>query len=668
MQPRLGTPLKDWTLASNDFNCLVSDQNGENLTVMAATWVGLLQDSPVDGGKTYRQGVRFYNRIAQDLQGLVREYAELGDELLRSISLSDGGSVKVPLFRKFSKTPIFREYLYWYRYGDPESFSYIMSFLWHAKKAEYKDATFNERSLESWLRVEQQNSKVQLSQHILDDLRDILRKQNYVVAADMESETYDRYDIDAEFTVPTNGFVFRHGPGAVAESGLHTTEEKNNSMEYHHQLATLVDHLPATPYLDLVIPDQLKWDSQQRNLRAERSSTISKLQFVPKDYKQSRTICMEPVSFMWAQQALLNGMVVAIRESHLADMIDLTSQEKNRQQALHSSEDHEFGCIDMSYASDTVLTDLVRGVFQGRLRELLFATRTDRVELPTGDVVRVKKFAPMGSAVCFPTQCIIFSLAVILVNHLTSLGVSVEDYITSGVQHVGKHDWPRSVRGSCVFGDDIICPDSQTRAVMTILTTLGFKVNDLKSFYGDSCVRESCGMFALDGADVSPILFKTKGIMEDSPESRLGRIALCNAYFARGYVHARNAVLRSLAPRYYVITNPDSPYATQGYAVHGYEEMTGRKERENKELFRTEFRIFRPVDILDATPGSEIRHNDSRIRMYRLMRDSRSEAESRYRLALWLARPFSVEGGGSVALPSSGDRPLKWDWRWTPVS
>jgi hypothetical protein len=603
--------------------------------------------------------MRFYNRLTQDLRGLIREYAELGDELLRSIRVKPWGSVKKPLFRKFSRTPIFREYLYWYRYGDPECFSYIMSFLWFAKKAEYKDAAFFERALASWKVVEEQNSKLQLPLHVLADLRVILRRQNIDA---------DGNPVDREFSVDPATFVFKHGPGAVAERGIHTTEEKNNLMEYHHQLTVLVDNLPATPYLDLVIPDQLKWDSAHYGFWRERSGTISKLQFVPKDYKTSRTICMEPVSFMWSQQALLNALIWAIRGSMLGRSIDLTDQEKNRLQALWSSADQEFGTIDMSYASDTVHIDLIRAIFEGKLREFLLATRTDRVELPDGTVVRVKKFAPMGSAVCFPIQCIIFLLVTILANHLSFLGISAQDYLSKGLTVVGKRHYPRAKDGTRVFGDDIICPDSQTGTVMTLLTALGFKVNDLKSFYGDSSVRESCGMYALDGADVTPITFKVKGIMENTHDSILGRIALCNALFARGYINARNALLRSMAPKYYVIVDPDSPYASQGSAVHGYEEMYGRKPRESKDLFRTEYRIYRPVDILDATPGTEIRHNDNRIRMYRLMRDARSNAESRYQLALWLARPSSIEGGGSVALPSSEDRSLKWDWRWTPVS
>lgn len=652
MLPRLGMPLESWALNATDFDCMHTPTNGLNLSVLASTWFGLLQDSPVDDGKTFRQAVRFYNRLAGDLRTLTREYAELGDELDRSVTHTDLGTVKKPMFRQFARTPIFREYHNWFLTGNPKVFQYIKSFLWFGKKAEYNDPTLEQQALISWKQVEQELAELQLPQHVLKDLRKVLEFQGLRV----------RWDED---------LVFKHGPGSVAERDVHTTIDKNMTVAYHASLAKLVDSLPATPYADLVLPDPFRWDSTKYGLSGTTSSAVSWLQFVRKDYKSVRTICKEPTTFMWAQQALMNALVRAIARSSLSSVVDIQSQDKNRNQAQLASEGGTFSTLDLKGASDRVSKKLIEALFSGKLLDMLMATRTSLVQLPADewgneDVVLVNKFAPMGSAVCFPIQSIVFALIAILCNHLHVHGIDIREYLESGIPRI-KHYVVPPVEGTCVYGDDIIIPDNQTQGMIHLLTALGFVVNTSKSFYGDAAVRESCGIFALDGADVTPILFKVKGIMEDTHDSVLGRIALCNALFKLGYHRARDAVMRSLAPRYYVVVDPESCYSTQGCAIHGYEGNPGRKARWNKHLCRLEIKITRPRFTEDHEVGSKMGDNDNPITVNRRDRDKRTNAESRYRLSLWLARPFTVEGG-SHTIPIDTDRVSKWGWRWTPVS
>jgi len=629
-----------------------TELNSLNISVLAAAWFELLKDSPVDDGKTFRQGVRFYNRLANDLRGVTRDYAELNDALLRSLLHTNEGTVATPLFREFARTPVFREYHHWYKTGNAKVLQWLHSFLVFGKKADYEEPSFHAEAVAKWKRVEQDLDELELPDHIVRDLKKTLEFQQLHV--DFQTD-----------------LVFRHGPGSVAEPGITTTTQKNAVVSYHPRLACLVEDLPPSPYRDLVLPREFDWDSVKYGLGGKVSSTVSKFRTVRKDNRSVRTMCMEPTTFMMCQQALMNGMVQAIDRSRLSSVIDIKSQERNRIAALQASEDGEFSTVDMKDASDRVSNKLVLGIFSGKLLDYMQATRTYLVQLPadeegTEDVVAVNKFAPMGSAVCFPTQSIIFSLVAILCNHLYTTGVNVAEYISEGRSRV-KNFVTTPREGTCVYGDDIIIPDCQTEDLFRLLIVLGFAVNTKKSFYGDLAVRESCGIYALDGQDITPLLFKVKGIAENTYDSILGRIALCNALFKRGYYNARNAVMRSLAPKFYVVVPPESAYATQGTAIHGYEGNPGRKPRWNKRLFRLELKTCRPHYREDHDVGSSKGDNDNPLNRYRKLRDSRNNADSRYALALWLVRPFTVVGG-SHTVPISENQTLTWNWRWTPVS
>lgn len=59
-----------------------------------------------------------------------------------------------------------------------------------------------------------------------------------------------------------------------------------------------------------------------------------------------------------------------------------------------------------------------------------------------------------------------------------------------------------------IYGDDIICDYRTTDRVLILLSHCGLRVNSSKSFIGGSPFRESCGVFAFNGEDVTPFLFR----------------------------------------------------------------------------------------------------------------------------------------------------------------
>lgn len=106
----------------------------------------------------------------------------------------------------------------------------------------------------------------------------------------------------------------------------------------------------------------------------------------------------------------------------------------------------------------------------------------------------VEKFAPMGSALCFPIQTLIFSCVIEVAARRARAATSFHNDV-----------WR-------VFGDDIIVPDVLFRDVAEMLSELGFVLNRAKSFAFPARFRESCGGEGYDGINVSPLKIP-KGFM-----------------------------------------------------------------------------------------------------------------------------------------------------------
>jgi len=169
-------------------------------------------------------------------------------------------------------------------------------------------------------------------------------------------------------------------------------------------------------------------------------------------------------------------------------------QSPNRERAWEGSIDGGFATIDLSSASDSVSWSLVRSWFGNTcLYPWLLTTRSSGAVLPGGDVVALKKFAPMGSALNFPIECIVF--AAITECAIRECG---GDPVASRYQ---------------IYGDDIVVESEYAHAVMSRLSRNGFQVNTSKSFFltnTDWYFRESCGGHYLNGQDVTPVRLSRK--------------------------------------------------------------------------------------------------------------------------------------------------------------
>ncbi|DAD50207.1 TPA_asm: RNA-directed RNA polymerase [ssRNA phage Gerhypos.4_51] len=340
---------------------------------------------------------------------------------------------------------------------------------------------------------------------------------------------------------------FQHGPGGVAGHGRIALEVKYKDLTYDRALTSAFGH----PW----------WSNQPIRSTLDR---ISHTIFVPKSYKTFRTISMESSTLQYCQQGILREIDRVVESSpYLRNHIGFHEQERNQSLARTGSIERNYATIDLSAASDSVSYQLVKDVFRGtKLLKYLCATRSRRTLLPDGRLIRLKKFAPMGSALCFPVETIIFA--------------AVCQYVAR--EHGVTGDYS-------VFGDDIIVPTQCAQDVMLVLEILGFRVNREKSFFDPNCwFRESCGGEYCDGFDVTPMRVSRKYNHLQRDVHLTGLIDLSNEAFKRGFSNLRTFFLKKLRENHFrALFSPTSVNSVNYTNYH-------LKHRWNSDLHRIECR------------------------------------------------------------------------------
>jgi hypothetical protein len=239
------------------------------------------------------------------------------------------------------------------------------------------------------------------------------------------------------------------------------------------------------------------------------------LTFVPKSATALRAISMEPTLLQFLQQGLKDILYRDFERNDIfRDSIHLRDSGFNRRLALEGSRTGHWATIDLSSASDTVSNYLIRAASVGTswFRPLM-STRSSHTLLPNGERVQLRKFAPMGSAVAFPVECMVFLAA--------ARCASQDD--TSG-QYERQH--------ALVYGDDIIVHSAVAPRLTEILSESGFTVNLDKSFLTGP-FRESCGVEAYRGVDITPMYHRVSyldGLRRLYP----GLVAHANEAFEKG--------------------------------------------------------------------------------------------------------------------------------------
>lgn len=402
----------------------------------------------------------------------------------------------------------------------------------------------------------------------------------------------------------------KHGPGAVSER-----LDGGVKFDFPHWPRKLGQWFPYDWYGtgNLTEPESYPSDREPP----------SRLIAVPKDQRGPRLICAEPVAHQYMQQAIAGWLTERIDRGVLSRTITLRSQENSRERALRSSRTAEYTTIDLSSASDRLSCRLVEYIFQGS--EILDGFHSARTRLLSQDltkrhprVVALNKFSTQGSALTFPVQSIVFAI-------LTCFALRWQE---------GRENdwegWRSDFARITVFGDDIIAPNAAYSAIEAVLHSCGLKVNPKKSFHRDPlrwrdsqfpvlvgrpgqlpdealfaptrCFRESCGMDAYGGVDVTPAYFLEA--YDGTPESMAATIESSNNFYRRGYWKTAEIVAaqipeseRKLIP----VLGPDSG----GLGLFSFcgERLTSRK-RWNRDLHREEYLELTTTSKVEKTKGS----------------------------------------------------------------
>jgi len=529
---------------------LDTSAGGENIDKILALlncWISILADSPLNSGRRSEKPPRVFRHFVKEfletpLLTTIRRYSGLADRLLTlPTQLSSTGEF-IPEFRD---TPIFKEYHEWYKSGSAELFQYLLTFCIFAKKVDYKDEEFDSVAFRGWQAVEARLSDLLLDQETLDVLRVILT--------------------GLVGRVPRSEPIFgRFGPGFVSEPGVWGRIKKSNDFHFDPKIDRLLFKSHWSNFGDSeeygfhpskILPGFWNWDSAKKHSR-----TFSRLKFVPKDVTKSRSICMEPNVYMFAQQLCLDVVLKCMKRASASRFVDITDQSINREAARFGSLTGLVDTIDLSSASDSVSWDLVKSIFPPDLLVLLAATRTSKVQTPDGNIIPVKKFAPMGSALCFPTQCLVFTSVVVYSAIARASGCwigepvhrdnpflkDIPKFISEYFSRKLRKMSPRSkaYQPASVYGDDICVDHKLTPYVTHLLSSLGFEVNLPKSFCGSQSVRESCGGYYYRGVDVTPLRLRLKNFSLPLTASGVtSMISLSNQAGDRHYRNLRRCLI-----------------------------------------------------------------------------------------------------------------------------
>lgn len=261
----------------------------------------------------------------------------------------------------------------------------------------------------------------------------------------------------------------RHGPGAVS-----TGEKGAEKRHFTHMYRQLLSH----GGVDLLHLNENHWRHEPHLLELFEHPT-TRVVCVPKDLYKKRVISCEPLTLQFLQQGVARYLMAKLEANRYAQ-IRFTDQSWNRTLTnLHLS----MATLDMSNASDTVSRRIVSQLFPADWKRLLFSLRSHFAVTPDGVHHPLRCFAPMGSALCFPVEAIVFYTVVCSALHRA--GASL-------------HTRQQTV----VYGDDIIVARPYARYVMRYLCECGFYPNFDKCCI-DTPFRESCGEERWNGDSIT---------------------------------------------------------------------------------------------------------------------------------------------------------------------
>lgn len=509
------------------------------LYVRLITDVAVLYDDPVVKQESRLDCAKVRKRVeGEGIFFLTKTLPLLGKEVDKS--LSTGTRLNISGFQKESGSELPKIFGWLFKRvfsddgselsnSDPRALGHLRQLLYYLYKLEMP---FTEA---------QQNETLQSFKDTDAGLPDSIPSDNVIVHArnflTSVFGSFDPFDI-----------IPRHGPGATA------TGEKNHEKHNFKRFYSAIDNVyPYSEYM-LYTLDQLALHPQHFDGMEFHVSGTAKVVLVPKDSRGPRVISCEPLEYQWMQGGLGEALVRHLeRNEYTCGRVNFANQDVNRNLALAASAGDPWVTLDMKDASDRVSCALVKVLFRDcpHLLEALMALRTTATKLPSGEIVQLKKYAPMGSSLCFPVESIVF--------FALGVGVLLDKQEREGrvggcsIRHAAQHYKNRvlaTTRRLRVYGDDIISRLEDYEAIIQYFPKVGLMFNTGKCCTQGS-FRESCGMDAYRGVCVTPLRLKRMWNISrsNSPDTLMAYVVHSNHLYAMGFTgaasHIEDAVNKS---------------------------------------------------------------------------------------------------------------------------
>jgi hypothetical protein len=367
----------------------------------------------------------------------------------------------------------------------------------------------------------------------------------------------------------------RHGPGVVS-----TRERLWGKYRWTCIPARITDMYPYDAYFHASLGHVC--DSYRSFNTVDDKELSAKVILVQKDSRGPRLISCEPLAFQWVQQGLGRAISQHVEHCPLTKWnVFFTDQLPNKRGALLGSKTGRYATLDLKEASDRVSVDLVRLLFPERIHTYLEACRSLSTVLPNGKVLPLRKFAPMGSALCFPI-----------------MALTIWAILTAAAPDADTRE------SILVYGDDVIVPTAYAENAIEHLESFGLLVNRDKS-----CIRgffrESCGTDAFKGIDVTPLRIRTVWSSSPSPDSYASWIAYANSCWERKYYITYDYIVGWLERVYRSIPGKDLGILPNLSLYMVPDSLKPKRFRTNRHLQKREWLVWdvKPVKLQKRIDG-----------------------------------------------------------------
>lgn len=354
----------------------------------------------------------------------------------------------------------------------------------------------------------------------------------------------------------------RHGPGAVA-----TRQKLWSKFEFSNVSHRITAVYPLDEYFFSSLGhvcDRL--DALERITDRDLPARVI---LVPKDSRGPRLISCEPVDFQWIQQGLARAVVSHVENDPLTrHNVFFTDQGPNQRGAHLGAKYGTYATLDLKEASDRVSLSLVRLLFPASLVTHLEACRSTSTELPDGRIINLKKFAPMGSSLCFPI-----------------MALSIWAILTAAAPDADTED------GILVYGDDVIVPTAYAEDAMKQLESFGLAINRDKSCT-KGLFRESCGHDSFQGVNVTPVRLRTVWAHHRSPDVYASFVAFAGHLARNQYHRTYDVVVSKLLSTYGEIPSDDMAKESCPSLRWVPERHLPKRRRWNRDLQKIQYSVW----------------------------------------------------------------------------